>query len=74
MEQRLRKAWEKISVSNAIEDITLHYLSGKVHVEAGLPISAVSSVEEAQRLAQELRSSGMQIPEIGEIKINLLLH
>lgn len=74
VERKLRQAWEKISVSNAIEDITLHYLSGKVHVEAHLPLAAVGSIEEARRVAAELRSLGASIPEVGEITINYNAH
>lgn len=70
LEQRMRAAWEKIPVSKSIEGITLHYLSGKVHVDISLPLSVAQTLDEANQIQESLRAALSGIPELGGVKIH----
>jgi len=49
---RLQQHWQSLKAAGAIEQITLHYLSGKLTVDIDLPLTIVPSIEEAQLLSQ----------------------
>ncbi len=54
---RLQTLWEPLEVGNQVKKINLHYLHGKIQVEAILPISALSHPQEAARIAKELNQA-----------------
>lgn len=70
LERQVWTVWEKIPVSKSIEGITLHYLSGKVHMDISLPLAVAGSLEGAKQIAESLRGALSVIPELGEIKIS----
>ena len=51
---RLQQRWQHIEAVGAIEQITLHYLAGKLVVDVDFPLSIVQNVTEAQDLSQRL--------------------
>jgi cation diffusion facilitator family transporter len=50
--QDLQQSWYGLAVSKHIQQITLHYISGKLIVDVYLPLNIVTSLEEAADLSQ----------------------
>ena len=67
--RRLGEKWKHIEEAKQIRNITLHYLSGKLHVEAILPLSVAGSVEKATKLSESLSAAAAALPDIGSVKI-----
>lgn len=66
----LNQVWSKIPELAYIDDITLHYLSGVISVEASLPLANLESVENAARIKQLFRETTMKISCIGEAELS----
>jgi cation diffusion facilitator family transporter len=66
---QLEKAWHHIEAAAHIERMTLHYINGKLIVEAVLPLSVASSMEIADRLRQEMRAAAAGIPVIERLEV-----
>lgn len=66
---RLQQNWQSLQAAHAIEQITLHYLAGKVTVDIDLPLSLVQDIKEAQQLSQRFVDLMANDPEIDSITI-----
>ncbi|RKZ97988.1 MAG: cation transporter [Gammaproteobacteria bacterium] len=55
--QDLEKNWGKIKYARFIEDVTLHYLDGKVSVQIIMPLSVLAGNTEAESLAEQFNAS-----------------
>jgi len=66
---RLRQRWQSLEAQNAIEQITLHYLSGKMTIDVDLPLSIVQNIKEAQLLSQRFSELVANDPDIHAINI-----
>jgi len=62
----LNNEWSKVPELKAIDDVTLHYLSGKISVEASMPISESFSLESARDLQAEFIRACLNIECIGD--------
>jgi cation diffusion facilitator family transporter len=49
----LQRCWQSIDAAKAIENITLHYLTGKLTVDIYLSLTIVQDIAEAQTLSQQ---------------------
>jgi hypothetical protein len=67
--ERIRPHWEGIAEAAAIDRITLHYLDGRVTVEAGMPLSVVEDAEHARRLAAVLGQAADSLSEVAAIRV-----
>ncbi|MDH5179044.1 MAG: cation diffusion facilitator family transporter [Gammaproteobacteria bacterium] len=67
---KLEEKWGGIDAAVDIEDITLHYLEGKINVELLLPLSRIAhDPQSAAQLADEFARVADEMKEIGEIKL-----
>jgi cation diffusion facilitator family transporter len=66
----LSHEWNKQPELANINDITLHYLSGKICVEASLPIASLESVAQGEHLKQLFTEASMKVRGIGEAKLS----
>ncbi len=66
---RLQQHWLSLEMAGAIEQITLHYLSGELTIEIYLPLSLVQDLKEAQLLSQRLIDLMANDPDIDNINI-----
>ncbi|MDH5480416.1 MAG: cation diffusion facilitator family transporter [Nitrosomonas sp.] len=64
----LKQCWPQLPLS-VIEDITLHYLSGEIHVELDLPIGILDNTSEAKSFIQQLKQAVSSIPYISEVQV-----
>jgi len=68
--ERLERRWAGIAEACRIEEVTLHYLDGKVHLDVLMPLECVRDAAEARALAQRLRAAARDLPEVGEVRVH----
>lgn len=67
--QDLQQCWYGLAVSKHIQQITLHYISGKLIVDVYLPLNIVTSLEEAEDLSQCFNELAANTPSIYTVNI-----
>lgn len=65
----LKQRWSVIEHSRFIEEVTLHYLGGKVSVQIILPLSELESIEETTQLSALFKDAVKDIECIAKIEI-----
>lgn len=66
---RLRQQWQAIPESQSIDQVTLHYLDGKIDVEVMLPLVTVSGPEGASQLSQRIAAAAAALPEVRTVRV-----
>lgn len=67
---RLREAWAGIPAAAHLENVSLHYLHGRIHLELFLPLHALDDLEHAQETTRALVAASKTLPEIGEVVVH----
>ena len=70
--EALRAAWAEAPELAGIDDVVLHYLDGKVAVEASLPMESVSDWQQAQTLKSDFEALSTRVEHVGQAR--LLFH
>ncbi len=65
----LERIWSDVPEAARIEDLTLHYLDGKVHVDLVLPLDSVRDRDDARRLEAQFRDRVRDLPDIGAVRV-----
>lgn len=65
----LDEYWAPVPEADLIKRRTFHYLDGKLHVEAHLPLEAFSGIEEATDAARRLRQAVAGDPRIAAVDV-----
>lgn len=65
----LRRRWQALAAAQAIEDITLHYLDGRIHVEVVLPLEWAPDRAAAAALAGEFQRSAADMEGVGTVRL-----
>ncbi len=68
--ERLREQWADIGAARHLENVSLHYLHGRIHLELFLPLSCLQDGETAQETTRALVTASKQLPEIGEVVVH----
>lgn len=68
----LARRWATLAEVGAIQDVTLHYLDGKIHVDVTLPLTVARSVEQASALAREFAQLGKREEYIADVKVGFV--
>jgi len=63
--RRLEQQWQDIDVDMNPEQVVLHYLNGKVHVDIFLPVGTAGS----GGVSTAIRAAAQQADDIGEVRI-----
>lgn len=66
---QLRAHWQGVPAAAAIEDLTLHYLDGRIHIELVLPLEWAPSTGAAADLAEAFRRATVGIPSVGAVRV-----
>ena len=66
----LNNEWAGHTVLQNIDNITLHYLNGQVHVEACLPIKFLKRLEDTKTLQQDFDQACKKISCIGDSQLH----
>jgi hypothetical protein len=61
----LKAEWSKIPELRSIDDITLHYLSGEISVEASMPLDKAGDIELTKDLQTRFSKASTTIPAVG---------
>jgi cation diffusion facilitator family transporter len=64
----LKRCWPQLPTS-AIEAVTLHFLSGEIHVELDLPIEILRDTNEAKPLVQQLKQAVSSLSYISDVQV-----
>lgn len=67
--ERLNQCWQGVNAAKYIENTTLHYLDGKIHVEVLLPLNSVTDVAEAQTTADKLKRLAREDEYIADVEV-----
>lgn len=67
--ERLADYFSDFKEVKQMEDVVLHYLSGKIDIDLFLPLSSVNSVEEAIALRKKLQAKIEDDPDFGYLDV-----
>jgi len=68
---KLDAAWAEIDESSQIDDITLHYLEGKIDVDLLLPLAVIAhDPRKGEELGRRFKQVADSLGEIGQIKLH----
>ena len=66
---QLQSCWADIEGIEA-DQITLHYLSGELQIELGLPLSVLDHHPDARTLVSDIERAAKSLPEVGRVKVS----
>ncbi len=69
MVKLLKSYWKAIPEADFIDNITLHYLDGKIHVELTLPLDKMESQQHAQDVAKRLIDASTEDKNIADTRV-----
>ena len=67
--ERLRDAWRGVPGADKLEEIKIHYLGGRAHIELSLPLSAVDDYQRALAISRDLKAASRRVEDIGEVTV-----
>ena len=67
--ERLRAHWQGVPGAENVTDVTLHYLGGKVRVEARVSLDTMANIDEAQRFSQAMAETAYKDEYVTEVKV-----
>lgn len=65
----LHKSWAGIPQMEQIQEVTLHYLNGEVHIDVVLPMELNEGREAVQSLIARLKERAKTVTDVGRIRI-----
>jgi cation diffusion facilitator family transporter len=69
LQQILKQHWLNLPGYNKLQNITLHYLRGKVEVELFLPLGTLKNAEEAQALRKKYQNIVAEVESIASVAV-----
>ena len=67
--ERLNERWKDVNGAKQIQDVTLHYLNGKVHVELHLPLELGTDPEEAKNRSEAFEQVLSSDSDIADVRV-----
>lgn len=67
----LKQQWSQFPEA-MIENVTLHYLSGKIHVDLDLPLDTLQNMNEAKSLVQKLKQAVSSLSYIRDVQVRFI--
>jgi len=65
----LNKRWKDLKTAQYIDEIVLHYLDGKIHVEVSLPLERMGDIADSQAIAKKLKELAEEEDCIADLKV-----
>ena len=62
----LKQQWSTVPELDSIDQITLHYLTGEISVEACMPLEKVGDLELTKELQSRFHEASIQVPSVGK--------
>jgi cation diffusion facilitator family transporter len=69
MLERLQSHWCDVAGADKIEQVALHYLGGRVRVEARVPLDAIADLDRARRFTREMAETACKDEYVIEVKV-----
>lgn len=69
MLERLQSHWRDVTDAEKIEQVALHYLGGRVRVEARVPLNAMTDLDAARRFAREIAKTADKDEQVTQIRV-----
>ncbi|MCG5499678.1 cation diffusion facilitator family transporter [Ectothiorhodospira lacustris] len=69
MLKRLQAQWHDLPASRHVDQVIIHYLQGRVHLELQLPLQALDNLTEADSIARALVASSLQAEDVGQVQV-----
>ena len=69
---KLERAWADIEAAKQIENITLHYLQGKIEIELLLPLAILHNAESnaVNEVEKQFKQALAGVEEISKVSVN----
>ena len=67
--EALKNEWASVPEFAAIDDITLHYLTGEIAVEASMPLNRVGDIELTKDLQKLFSRISVNVPGVGRAQL-----
>ncbi len=67
--EALKERWEHLDGIHA-DQVTLHYLDGKLQVELGLPLNMLERTQDPKTLVADIEAAAKELPEIDSVRVN----
>jgi cation diffusion facilitator family transporter len=67
--KKLQRQWADLEVVDA-EQITLHYLRGKLQIDLALPLSVLDKHADTRRLILEIERAAKELPEVDQVRVS----
>jgi len=67
--EALKARWEHLEGIKA-DQVTLHYLDGKLQVELGLPLDMLESNPDPKLLVADIEAAAKALPEVDSVRVN----
>jgi cation diffusion facilitator family transporter len=67
--EALRERWEHLDGIHA-DQVTLHYLDGKLQVELGLPLNLLEHNPDPKSLVADIEAAAKELPEIDSVRVS----
>ncbi len=71
---QLQESWKEIPEAEQIQNITLHYLNGKIHVDLYLPLNILENIQDSITVNQRFSRITTQDPHIAAINVRYTQH
>jgi hypothetical protein len=68
----LKQQWSQFP-EVMVENVTLHYLSGKIHVDLDLPLDILQNMSEAKSFVQKLKQAVSSLSYIRDVKVRFIV-
>lgn len=65
----LQTLWQDITETRQMQDITLHYLDGKINIELVLPLSLIQPGVEPEQIKSRIRDASKKLNCIGSVEV-----
>jgi cation diffusion facilitator family transporter len=69
LEERLKEQWADLEDVEP-QQITLHYLRGKLQVDLVLPMSVLEKHTDVRGLIEQIEQSARELPEVGSVRVS----
>ena len=67
--EALKERWEHLDGIHA-DQVTLHYLDGKLQVELGLPLNMLENNPDPKSLVADIEAAAKELPEIDSVRVS----
>ena len=65
----LKQQWQQLPITEQIDNIILHYIKSGIELDLYLPLSALNSLNDAEKIQNDIRQASLQVHNIQRVDI-----